>query len=90
MSIDDISIEIEDEQLTSEDIMIKNEIEEIVRKALLTLPKKTLIVYRMIKEEHMSYKQVSEILNISERTINTHMTNAIHKLTSTLIKYFNK
>ncbi|WP_286151094.1 LuxR C-terminal-related transcriptional regulator [Bacteroides acidifaciens] len=38
----------------------------------------------MAKEELMSYKQISEALDISERTVNTHMTNAIRKLTASL------
>jgi len=36
----------------------------------------------------MSYKQISEALDISERTVNTHMTTAIRRLTENLQKYF--
>ncbi|WP_234118454.1 helix-turn-helix transcriptional regulator [Bacteroides thetaiotaomicron] len=36
----------------------------------------------------MNYKQISEALNISERTVNTHMTTAICRLTESLQKFF--
>mgnify|MGYP000046645826 FL=1 len=62
--------------------------EENMQEAIRQLPEKTRIVYCMAKEEYMSYKQISEVLDISERTVNTHMTTAIHRLTESLQKYF--
>lgn len=59
-----------------------------MQQAIRQLPEKTRIVYCMAKEDHMSYKQISEALDISERTVNTHMTTAIRRLTENLQKYF--
>lgn len=87
-SINQIVIEIPGNDLTPEEKLLKKDMEENMQQAIQQLPEKTRIVYCMAKEELMSYKQISEALDISERTVNTHMTNAIRKLTASLQKYF--
>lgn len=79
--IDQFTIEIAGNELTPEEKLLKKDIEENMQQAIQRLPEKTRIVYCMAKEEYMSYKQISEALDISERTVNTHMTTAIRKLT---------
>lgn len=87
-SIDQFTIEIAGNELTPEEKLLKKDMEENIQQAIQQLPEKTRIVYCMAKEEYMSYKQISEALDISERTVNTHMTTAIRKLTESLQKYF--
>ena len=87
-SIDQIIIEIPGNDLTPEEKLLKKDMEECMQQAIRQLPEKTRIVYCMAKEDHMSYKQISEALDISERTVNTHMTTAIRRLTENLQKYF--
>ncbi|WP_294627817.1 RNA polymerase sigma factor [uncultured Bacteroides sp.] len=87
-SIDQYTIEIAESELTPEEKLLKKDMEENMQQAIRQLPEKTRIVYCMVKEKYMSYKQISEILNISERTVNAHMTTAIRKLTESLQKYF--
>jgi len=87
-SIEQITIEIPGNDLTPEEKLLKKDMEESMQQAIQQLPEKTKIVYCMAKEEHMSYKQISEALDISERTVNTHMTTAIRRLTESLQKYF--
>jgi RNA polymerase sigma-70 factor (ECF subfamily) len=86
--ITQITIEIPENELNPEERLLKKDMEENIQQAIRQLPEKTKIVYYMAKEEHMSYKQISEVLDISERTVNTHMTTAIRKLTASLQKYF--
>lgn len=87
-SINQIVIEIPGNDLTPEEKLLKKDMEENMQQDIQQLPEKTRIIYCMAKEELMSYKQISEALDISERTVNTHMTNAIRKLTASLRKYF--
>ena len=87
-AIDQIIIEIPENDLTPEEKLLKKDMEECMQQAIRQLPEKTRIVYCMAKEDHMSYKQISEALDISERTVNTHMTTAIRRLTENLQKYF--
>ena len=48
------------------------------------LPTKCQMVFRLIKEERMTYKEVSNIMNISQNTIETHMRIALKKIRSEL------
>jgi len=49
-----------------------------------SLPTKCQMVFRLIKEERMTYKEVSNIMNISQNTIETHMRIALKKIRSEL------
>lgn len=62
---------------------IKNRIEEIVT----ALPSQCQLVYRLIKEQGLSYRQVTAILEISQNTIETHMRLALKRLRSSLSDY---
>jgi RNA polymerase sigma-70 factor (ECF subfamily) len=55
-----------------------------VNKSIHELPPKCRIVYKMVKENGLSYKEVGEILNISPRTVENHIAAAIKKLASLL------
>jgi RNA polymerase sigma-70 factor (ECF subfamily) len=56
-------------------------------KAIGMLPQQCRIVFRLIKEDGMKYKEVAEILNISPRTVQTQLFRAIKKLSVVLSNY---
>jgi len=56
-------------------------------KAITALPQQCRIVFRLIKEDGMKYKEVAEILNISPRTVQTQLFRAIKKLSIVLNNY---
>lgn len=56
-------------------------------KAISTLPQQCRIVFRLIKEDGMKYKEVAEILSISPRTVQTQLFRAIKKLSVVLSNY---
>jgi len=53
------------------------------------LPEKCQQVYRLSREEEHSYKQISEKLNISEKTIESHINKAIKYLKANLNYLFS-
>lgn len=57
--------------------------------AIEKLPKQAKMVFRMIKESGMKYKEVAEILDISPRTVQTQLVRAIAKLRITLQAYYH-
>lgn len=57
--------------------------------AIAGLPQQCRIVFRLIKEDGMKYKEVAEILNISPRTVQTQLFRAIKKL-SVVLTHYNK
>jgi RNA polymerase sigma-70 factor (family 1) len=56
-------------------------------KAITALPQQCRIVFRLIKEDGMKYKEVAEILNISPRTVQTQLFRAVKKLSIVLSNY---
>jgi len=51
------------------------------------LPQQCRIVFRLIKEDGLKYKEVAEILDISPRTVQTQLFRAMKKLSITLSDY---
>jgi RNA polymerase sigma-70 factor (ECF subfamily) len=56
-------------------------------KAITAQPQQCRIVFRLIKEDGMKYKEVAEILNISPRTVQTQLFRAVKKLSIVLSNY---
>lgn len=67
------------------EIISKEQIEEI-NEAITTLPPKCKEVFMLAKIEKRPYKEISEILNISVKTINIHVAKALNLITTILKK----
>ena len=65
---------------TPEKLYIYSEVTQRVNKVVSSLPTKCQMVFRLIKEEGLSYKEVSKVLEISQNTIETHMRIALRKI----------
>ncbi|MFT3705569.1 MAG: RNA polymerase sigma-70 factor [Agriterribacter sp.] len=63
-----------------EDMMVASELLQLVNKAIHELPPKCRIVYKLVKEDGLQYKEVAEILNISPRTVENHIALAVKKI----------
>jgi RNA polymerase sigma-70 factor (ECF subfamily) len=62
----------------------RKELHHRLDQAIETLPMQARIVFRLIKENGLKYKEVAEILDISPRTVQTQLFRAIAKLRSAL------
>lgn len=58
----------------------RKELHFLLDQAIASLPQQACIVFRLIKEDGMKYKEVAEILNISPRTVQTQLFRAMKKL----------
>lgn len=61
-----------------------------LNEAISMLPRQCQIIFRLIKEDGMKYKEVAEILHISPRTVQTQLFRAIAKLRTTLRPYLDQ
>ncbi|MGI4020207.1 MAG: sigma-70 family RNA polymerase sigma factor [Janthinobacterium lividum] len=87
--IDDISIDIFLDNDTPEQILISTELRVKIEQTVNQLPPKGKLVFKLIKEDGLSYKDVAEILGISVKTVDAHLVSAIKKITVILDKEFN-
>ena len=58
----------------------RKELHFLLDQAISTLPQQACIIFKLIKEDGMKYKEVAEIMNISPRTVQTQLFRAIKKL----------
>jgi RNA polymerase sigma-19 factor, ECF subfamily len=76
-----------DKEDTPESRLLLSEIGRIIETAVKELPPQCQLVYRLIKEEGCSHRQVSDIMEISRNTIETHMRIALKKIRGVLDQY---
>ncbi|RFZ83037.1 RNA polymerase sigma-70 factor [Mucilaginibacter terrenus] len=65
----------------------RKELHFILDRAISSLPPQACLVFRLIKEDGLRYKEVAEILNISPRTVQTQLFRAIKKLSLILVSH---
>jgi len=71
-----------DEQLdnSTEDIVHLNDLQNIIDKELEKLPVRCRSVFELSRKGNKSNKEIAHILNISEKTVENHITNALRYL----------
>lgn len=60
-----------------------------MNEAVNSLPPQCKIIFNLIKEEGLKYKQVAEILNLSPRTVETQLVRAMKKLDKIITPYLS-
>jgi RNA polymerase sigma-70 factor (family 1) len=71
-------------ECNAESTMVNRENIDVILSLINSLPPKCQLIFKLIKEEDMTYAEVAFLLDISVRTVNTQMTIAISKLTDGL------
>jgi RNA polymerase sigma-70 factor (family 1) len=56
--------------------------------AVKSLPPKCRMVYKLVRENGMSYKEVGTLMNISTNTVDRHLNTALHKIVHAVRVHF--
>jgi RNA polymerase sigma-70 factor (family 1) len=86
VDIETIDLELQHVKTPEEDLL-SSEFQGHMVQAIKSLPAKSQLVYKLIKEEGFSYKQVADVLDISVNTVEGHMSTALKKLSASLTIY---
>jgi RNA polymerase sigma-70 factor (ECF subfamily) len=78
-SLDDFYIQLTDEY-SPEQQMVSREIAVSINKAVNSLPPKCKMVFMLVREDGLKYKEVADILNISIKTVDAQMVIAINRI----------
>lgn len=70
-----------------EHVYTRGELEEFIGRTIHALPTQSQLVFRLVKEQGLPYKQVTEVLGISINTAETHMRLALKKIRTALDEY---
>ena len=83
------------EQLTDQsadphELLIEQELNSLTQDVIQNLPPKRKMVFQFIKEDGLSYRQVAELMDISERTVEVHLKLAIKTLRQSVEQYLGQ
>jgi RNA polymerase sigma-70 factor (ECF subfamily) len=76
------------ESVNPEQMMITAEMFNKIRQSVEALPPRCKMIFKLIREDGLRYKEVSEILNISVNTIDAQMAIAVSRIASALTADF--
>ncbi len=86
VSLDKIEFESVVEIKTPEDVYISADTLNCVREIINQLPPKCRIIFQLIKEDGLQYKEVASILNLSVFTVRNQLAIAVKKISEALPK----
>lgn len=70
-----------------EDEYIGNEFHKVVKDAIDALPTKRKMVFKLIKEDQLKYKDVATLLDLSIKTVEAHMGLAMKAISRSINEY---
>jgi RNA polymerase sigma-70 factor (ECF subfamily) len=85
---DHIQIELNGSAVTPEQILITAEMYKKIQKAVEALPPRCKMIFKLVREDGLRYKEIAEILNISVNTIDVQMAIAVKRIASALESEF--
>lgn len=81
LSLDSIPVEISFPGKDPEQICISSEMRKKMEKAVNQLPHRCKLIFKLVKEEGLSYKEVADILHVSVKTVDAQLVTALRKIT---------
>jgi len=79
-SFDECVVEFQSIYFDPEQLMITAEMLKKVQEAIIQLPPRCQLIFKLIKEDGLRYREVAELLNISVKTVENQMTIALRKM----------
>src|SRR6187402_190325 len=84
VNIDEITTDIQDLTPTAHEQLIALEFIDKINTTIAQLPPQCKLVFKLVKEDGLKYKEVAEILDISIKNVEYHMGNALKKISITI------
>jgi RNA polymerase sigma-70 factor (ECF subfamily) len=86
---DNINVDLFKSSTTPEELMITAEMYRKIQQQVEALPLRCKMIFKLIREDGLKYKEVSDILNISVNTIDVQMAIAVKKIAIALKPEFD-
>ena len=80
INFDDVELPHYQLSITPEDILISGEIIQRINQAINKLPPKCLLIFKLVKEDGLKYREVAELLNINIKTVENQVGIALKKI----------
>jgi len=83
-SLDEAAVDTQNMYCNPEELMITTEMQKRIQSAIKALPPKCQLIFKLIREDGLKYKEVAELLNLSLKTIENQMTIALKKISESI------
>lgn len=90
LSLDDLNLDHLQLNANPESGMITKELQQKIQLAVNQLPPRCKLIFKLIKEDGLSYKEVASILEISVKTVDTQLYLALKKLSVLLLPVWSE
>ncbi len=87
ISLEESGVWMKADTANPEEKLITSELHFKIKQAIQKLPKKCGLIYKLIKEDGLKYKEAAELLNLSQKTIEAQMGIAMKKLYNVFDNY---
>jgi RNA polymerase sigma-70 factor (ECF subfamily) len=84
LSLEHLNIDFPSNSLNPEQLMISAEMVRRIAAAINSLPPRCKLVFKLVKEEGLPYREVADILNISIKTIDNQLAIALRKISEAI------
>ena len=82
INLDEVALPFYRLDITPEDLMITEEIINQINKAINELPTKCRLIFKLVKEDGLKYREVAELLHLSRKTVENQVGIALKKIHS--------
>lgn len=79
-NVDEAGIEFKSIYFDPEQLMVTAEMVSLIKNAIEQLPPKCRLIFKLIKEEELKYREVAEILGVSVKTVESQISIALKKI----------
>ena len=83
-SLDETVVNTKNIYFDPEQLLITSEMQKRIWLAIETLPPKCQLIFKLIREDGLKYKEVAELLNLSVKTIENQMTIALKRISESI------
>jgi len=90
VSLDDLDFEPEQPFADPEQALITKEMNSRIYRAIQSLPPRCRIIFKLVKEDGLTYREAAEVLHLSVGTIDNQLVLALKKLSRALFYSFRK
>ncbi len=78
--LEDYWVELNSIYFNPERLMITEEMIEKINEAVQSLPARCRLIFKLVKEEGLKYREVAELMDIAVKTVENQMTLALKKI----------
>lgn len=82
IAAEDYWVELNSVYFDPEKLMITAEMMQKIQKAIQSLPPKCKLIFKLVKEEGLKYKEIAALLDLSIKTVENQMTLALKKIST--------